>query len=91
MSRAPLEERAVGKELTDPADKGVVMVSWIWQAGGVASRGKPIVEPEDAKGMKVRGGSREMDLILKEAGAAVVTCRRTKSTPPCRPARWTRP
>ncbi|MGL1381565.1 hypothetical protein ACSTIP_00715, partial [Vibrio parahaemolyticus] len=27
----------------------------------------------DAKGMKVRGGSREMDLILKEAGAAVVT------------------
>jgi TRAP-type C4-dicarboxylate transport system substrate-binding protein len=65
---------AVGKELTKIlADKGVVMVSWIWQAGGMASRGKPIVEPEDAKGMKVRGGSREMDLILKEAGAAVVT------------------
>jgi TRAP-type C4-dicarboxylate transport system substrate-binding protein len=39
----------------------------------MASRGKPIVEPEDAKGMKIRGGSREMDLILKEAGAAVVT------------------
>jgi TRAP-type C4-dicarboxylate transport system substrate-binding protein len=65
---------AVGKELTKILnDKGVVMVSWIWQAGGMASRGKPIVEPEDAKGMKVRGGSREMDLILKEAGAAVVT------------------
>jgi TRAP-type C4-dicarboxylate transport system substrate-binding protein len=65
---------AVGKELTKIlADKGVVMVSWIWQAGGMASRGKPIVEPEDAKGMKIRGGSREMDLILKEAGAAVVT------------------
>jgi TRAP-type C4-dicarboxylate transport system substrate-binding protein len=64
----------VGKELTKIiADKGVVMVSWIWQAGGMASRGKPIVEPEDAKGMKIRGGSREMDLILKEAGAAVVT------------------
>ncbi len=65
---------AVGKELTKILnDKGVVMVSWIWQAGGMASRGKPIVEPEDAKGMKIRGGSREMDLILKEAGAAVVT------------------
>jgi TRAP-type C4-dicarboxylate transport system substrate-binding protein len=64
----------VGKELTKIiADKGVVMVSWIWQAGGMASRGKPIVEPEDARGMKIRGGSREMDLILKEAGAAVVT------------------
>jgi TRAP-type C4-dicarboxylate transport system substrate-binding protein len=54
------------------AEKGVVMVSWIWQAGGVASRGKPIVNPEDVKGIKVRGGSREMDMVLKAAGAAVL-------------------
>ena len=45
--------------------------------------------PDDVKGLKVRGGSREMDLMLKAAGAAVVSCRRTKSTPPCRPARST--
>jgi len=64
----------VGKALSDIlADKGIIIVSWIWQAGGVASRGKAIVEPEDAKGMKVRGGSREMDMVLKEAGAAVLT------------------
>lgn len=64
----------VGKELNRLLlEKGIVVVSWIWQAGGVASRTKPIVEPEDAKGLKVRGGSREMDLILKAAGAAVVT------------------
>jgi TRAP-type C4-dicarboxylate transport system substrate-binding protein len=64
----------VGKELSRIlAEKGVLIVSWIWQAGGVASRGKPIVDPADAKGMKIRGGSREMDMILKEAGAAVVT------------------
>jgi len=54
-------------------DKGVVMVSWIWQAGGVAARAKPLVSPEDAKGMKVRGGSREMDMMLKDAGASVLT------------------
>jgi TRAP-type C4-dicarboxylate transport system substrate-binding protein len=64
----------VGKELSRLLlDKGVVMISWIWQAGGVASRTKPIVEPEDANGLKIRGGSREMDLILKAAGAAVVS------------------
>ena len=64
----------VGKALSDVlADKGVIIVSWIWQAGGVASRTKPIIEPEDAKGLKVRGGSREMDMVLKEAGAAVLT------------------
>jgi TRAP-type C4-dicarboxylate transport system substrate-binding protein len=54
-------------------EKGIVMVSWIWQAGGVASRTKPIVDPEDVKGLKIRGGSREMDMILKDAGAAVVS------------------
>lgn len=63
----------VGKELTRIlADQGLVVISWIWQAGGVASRGAPIVAPEDARGMKVRGGSREMDLILQEAGATIV-------------------
>jgi TRAP-type C4-dicarboxylate transport system substrate-binding protein len=55
------------------ADRGIVILSWIWQAGGVASRGKPIVDPEDAAGMKVRGGSPEMDMILQEAGASVVS------------------
>ena len=64
----------VGRELSRLLlDKGVVIVSWIWQAGGVASRTKQIVEPEDVKGLKIRGGSREMDLILKAAGAAVVS------------------
>jgi TRAP-type C4-dicarboxylate transport system substrate-binding protein len=64
----------VGKALTDLlSEKGIVMVSWIWQAGGVASRSTPLVNPEDSKGLKVRGGSREMDLILKAAGAAVVS------------------
>ena len=64
----------VGKEFNRILlEKGIVMVSWIWQAGGVASRTKPIVDPDDVKGLKIRGGSREMDMILKDAGAAVVS------------------
>jgi TRAP-type C4-dicarboxylate transport system substrate-binding protein len=64
---------AVGKALEGTlADRGVLVVSWIWQAGGVASRGRAIVEPEDAAGKRVRGGSREMDMVLKKAGAAVL-------------------
>jgi TRAP-type C4-dicarboxylate transport system substrate-binding protein len=54
-------------------DKGVMIVSWIWQGGGVASKNAPLVAPADAKGMKVRGGSREMDMMLKEAGASVIS------------------
>lgn len=55
------------------ADKGILVVSWIWQAGGVASRSKPLVSPDDAKGMKIRGGSREMDMMFKNAGASVLS------------------
>lgn len=63
----------VGKELARIlADQGLVIVSWIWQAGGVASRANPILAPEDVQGLKVRGGSREMDLILQQAGGTVV-------------------
>jgi TRAP-type transport system periplasmic protein len=53
-------------------EKGVVILSWIWQAGGVASRGNPIVNPDDAKGQKIRGGSREMDMMLQAAGATTL-------------------
>jgi TRAP-type C4-dicarboxylate transport system substrate-binding protein len=63
-----------GKLLSEAlAEKGVLIVTWIWQAGGVAGRARPLVEPDDAKGQKVRGGSREMDLVLKAAGAAVMS------------------
>ena len=64
----------VGKLLSEVLhEKGVIIVSWIWQAGGVAGRTKGIVEPEDSKGLKVRGGSREMDMVLKAAGASVIS------------------
>jgi TRAP-type transport system periplasmic protein len=64
----------VGKLLANVLDdKGVLIVSWIWQAGGVASRSRQLVTPDDAKGQKVRGGSREMDLMLKQAGASVIS------------------
>ena len=68
------KNKPVGKALTDLlADKGIMILSWVWQAGGVASRTRPIVAPEDAKGLKVRGGSREMDMVLQTAGAAVLS------------------
>ncbi|QJC56274.1 Solute-binding protein [Polaromonas vacuolata] len=64
----------VGKLMTKVLeDKGIVVISWIWQAGGVASRTRPLLQPDDAKGLKVRGGSREMDMMLKQAGASVIT------------------
>src|SRR5438105_5488939 len=34
------------------AEKGVVFISWIWQSGSLASRATPVVNPENAKGLK---------------------------------------
>lgn len=65
------KEAPIGKELTRIVEeKGVKIVTWVWQAGGIASRGKPIIGPDDVKGLKFRGGSKEMDMMLKAAGAS---------------------
>ncbi len=62
----------IGEELTALLDKrGVKILTWVWQAGGTASRSVPVVQPDDVKGLKVRGGSREMDLMLKQAGGII--------------------
>lgn len=67
-------QAAVGRELTGLLEqKGIVLVSWMWQSGGMASRTKPLIDPADAEGMKIRGGSREMDEMFKAAGASVST------------------
>ena len=65
---------AIGKAMMRIAEaKGVKFIAWIWQAGGVASRSKAVKAPDDVKGLKVRGGSREMDLMLAAAGAQIST------------------
>jgi len=62
----------IGQELVSLLDKrGVRIVTWVWQAGGTASRSASIVQPDDVKGQKIRGGSREMDLMLKAAGGII--------------------
>ncbi|GAC1337990.1 MAG: TRAP transporter substrate-binding protein DctP [Acetobacteraceae bacterium] len=62
----------IGRELTSLLEeRGIVLLSWMWQSGGMASRTRPLVEPADARGMKIRGGSREMDEMFKAAGASV--------------------
>jgi TRAP-type C4-dicarboxylate transport system substrate-binding protein len=55
------------------ASKNVLILSWIWQAGGLASRAAPVINPEDAKGKKIRGGSREMDMMFQAAGATTLS------------------
>jgi TRAP-type C4-dicarboxylate transport system substrate-binding protein len=57
------------------ADKGVVVLSFIWLAGGMASRVHPILVPEDAKGLKIRSGHHQMDAVLHAVGAITTPVR----------------
>ena len=52
-------------------EKGIILLSWMWQSGGMASRTRSLMDPADAKGMKIRGGSREMDEMFSSVGASV--------------------
>ena len=62
----------IGRELVALLDRrGVKVVTWVWQAGGCASRQGAVVSPDDVKGLKIRGGSREMDQMLKAAGGII--------------------
>ena len=61
----------VGQELEKILEsKGIKILTWVWQAGGIVSRDKPIVNPDDAKGLKIRGGDKTMDLLIQGAGGA---------------------
>jgi len=68
------KEAPIGKELTRILDeKNIKVITWVWQAGGIASSKRAVVAPDDVKGMKFRGGSKDMDLMLKGAGAAITS------------------
>jgi len=68
------KDAPIGKELSRIVEeKGVKILTWVWQAGGIVSKNNPIIVPADAKGLKVRGGGRSMDLMLKAAGASVTS------------------
>ena len=54
-------------------EHGVKIITWIWQAGGVASRDKAILLPADVKGLKTRGAGKEIELMLQAAGGSIAT------------------
>ncbi len=54
-------------------DHGVVLITPVWQAGGVASRDKPILVPADINGLKTRGAGKMINLMLQAAGGALAT------------------
>jgi len=52
---------------------GFKTLSWIQISGGVATTGKPVHEPADVSGMKLRAAGKFMEYALQKAGATTVS------------------
>ncbi len=53
-------------------DNGVHILAWWWVPGGFVTKNRQIAGPDTVKGLRLRGGDRLFDLMLKKAGATPV-------------------
>jgi TRAP-type C4-dicarboxylate transport system substrate-binding protein len=59
------KEAPVGRDLTALLEKnGAIMLTWNWQAGGIASKYLPILEPDNLRDVRIRGPGKAVDLTL---------------------------
>jgi TRAP-type C4-dicarboxylate transport system substrate-binding protein len=55
------------------ADDGVIVLADTWLAGGFVSKKKCILEPDDAKGQKLRAAGKAFNQMLEAAGATITS------------------
>lgn len=68
------KDAPIGKELTRILEeKGVKILTWVWQAGGIVSKDRPLINPDDVKGLKTRGAGKAIDEMLAAAGGAITS------------------
>ena len=60
---------------------GVRIIGWWWTPGGFASSEKPITGPDSVAGLKLRAADPTFELMLKDAGASVVSMPSTEIYP----------
>lgn len=60
---------------------GIRLVTWWWTPGGFASRDRAIGGPETVAGLRMRAADPTFELMLKEAGASVVSMPSTEIYP----------
>ncbi|RLB01851.1 MAG: C4-dicarboxylate ABC transporter, partial [Deltaproteobacteria bacterium] len=66
--------RPIGKEVEAISEKaGMKILIWLWYAGGIGSKGKPIILPEDVKGFKMRAAGKQFEYMLNKAGASITS------------------
>jgi len=66
--------KEIGKRLEQISqDKGMKILTWLWYAGGIGSRGKPVILPDDSKGLKFRAAGKMFEFMLNQSGASITS------------------
>ena len=67
------QEAEIGTRLEEVmADNGVQVLTWVWNAGAVGTKGEPVVSPGDVQsGMTMRAAGSYVEEMLRAAGAGI--------------------
>lgn len=67
------KDAPIGKEIEKLCeDNGMKILTWAWCGGGLAGKTKPLIRPEDLKGVKIRAAGKMFEKMLHEgAGAGI--------------------
>jgi TRAP-type C4-dicarboxylate transport system substrate-binding protein len=67
------QDAEIGTRLEEVLDEnGIKILTWVWNAGAVGSKGDPIVSPDDVKsGMTMRAAGSYVEKMLEDAGAGI--------------------
>lgn len=67
------QDAEIGKRLEEVLDEnGIEILTWVWNAGAIGSKGDPIVSPDDvSSGMTMRAAGSYVERMLEDAGAGI--------------------
>lgn len=68
------KNKEIGKRVAKICeDKGMKILTWLWYGGGIGSRGKLVVLPQDSKGLKFRAAGKFFEHLLNTQGASITS------------------
>lgn len=68
------KDAPIGKETEKLCEQnGMKIITWAWCGGGLATKTKPVIKPEDLKGMKIRAAGKMFEKMLHGGCGAAIT------------------
>jgi len=66
------KDAPIGKEIEKLSeDNGMKIITWAWCGGGMAGKAKPLIKPEDIRGVKIRAAGKMFEMMLHASGAGI--------------------